>query len=115
MPSVRAITLGADRGYDAADFVEALRTRNVRPHVAQKRCRSAIDGRTTRHAGYAASQRIRKRIEETFGPGPTRWTRSVGSGSAELLEDGKLEIEFEFDHAGAALLRAERATSSTAR
>lgn len=64
-----AITLGADRGYDAADFVEELRTLNIRPHVAQNtsRRRSAIDGRTTRHAGYAASQRIRKRIEEAFG------------------------------------------------
>ena len=49
-----AITLGADRGYDAAHFVEALRTLNVRPHVAQNtsRRRSAIDKRTTRHPGY---------------------------------------------------------------
>jgi len=64
-----AITLGADKGYDAADFVEELRTMNVRPHVAQNtnRRRSAIDKRTTRHPGYAASQRIRKRIEEAFG------------------------------------------------
>ena len=48
----RAITLGADRGYDAADFVEELRTLNIRPHVAQNvsRRRSAIDRRTTRHA-----------------------------------------------------------------
>ena len=62
----RAVTLGADKGYDAADFVEELRTINVRPHVAQNtsRRRSAIDGRTTCHPGYAASQRIRKRIEE---------------------------------------------------
>jgi transposase len=64
-----AITLGGDKGYDAADFVEELRTLNVRPHVAQNTSgrRSAIDKRTTRHPGYAASQRIRKRIEETFG------------------------------------------------
>ena len=64
-----AITLGADKGYDAADFVEELRTMNVRPHVAQNTSgrRSAIDRRTTRHPGYAASQRIRKRIEEAFG------------------------------------------------
>ena len=55
----RAITLGADKGYDAADFVEELRTLNVRPHVAQKCRHSAIDGRTSRHAGYATSQRIR--------------------------------------------------------
>jgi transposase len=70
-----AITLGGDKGYDAADFVEELRTINVRPHVAQNTSgrRSAIDGRTTRHAGYAASQRIRKRIEEAFG-----WMKTIG-------------------------------------
>jgi hypothetical protein len=64
-----AITLGADKSYDAADFVEELRTLNVRPHVARNTSgrRSAIDKRTTRHPGYAASQRIRKRIEEAFG------------------------------------------------
>ena len=69
----RAITLGADKGYDTADFVVELRTMNVRPHVACKRRHSAIDGRTTRHAGYATSQRIRKRIEEAFG-----WIKTVG-------------------------------------
>jgi transposase len=72
----RPITLGADRGYDAADFVNELRSMNVRPHVAQNltrsRGRSAIDGRTTRHPGYAASQRVRKRIEEGFG-----WMKAV--------------------------------------
>jgi len=70
----RAITLGADKGYDAADFIEELRTLNVRPHVAQNtsRRRSAIDGRTTRHPGYGASQRMRKRIEEAFG-----WVKMV--------------------------------------
>jgi len=71
---LRAITIGADRGYDAADFVEELRTLNVRPHVAQNtnRRRSAIDKRTTRHSGYAGSIRIRKRIEEAFG-----WIKTV--------------------------------------
>jgi hypothetical protein len=65
----RAITLGADRGYAAADFVEELRTFNVRPHVAQNvsRRRSAIDQRTTWRAGYPASLRARKRSEEAFG------------------------------------------------
>ena len=61
-----AITLGADKAYDAEDFVNELRSMKVTPHVAQNtsgRC-SAIDGRTTRHGGYAVSQRIRKRIEE---------------------------------------------------
>lgn len=72
----RPITLGADRGYDAADFVNELRSMNVRPHVAQNLTRrlgsSAIDGRTTRHPGYAESQRVRKRIEEGFG-----WMKAV--------------------------------------
>jgi len=62
------ITLGGDRGYDAADFVMELREINVTPHIARNTTRrSAIDRRTTRHPGYAASLRIRKRIEEGFG------------------------------------------------
>ena len=62
-------------GYDAEDFVNELRTLNVTPHVAQNdaRRRSGIDGRTTRHPGYAVSQRIRKRIEEGFG-----WSKEFG-------------------------------------
>ena len=63
----RRITLGADKGYDAEDFVNELRTMNVAPHVAAKVRGSAVDGRTTRHAGYLASQMVRKRIEEAFG------------------------------------------------
>lgn len=62
----RRVTLGADRGYDVGDFVQKLRERCVTPHVAQKQ-RSAIDGRTTQHGGYAESQRKRKRVEEVFG------------------------------------------------
>jgi transposase len=71
----RAITLGGDKGYDAADFVEELRAINVRPHVAQNTSgrRSAIDGRTTRHLGYTVSQQMRRRIEEAFG-----WIKTVG-------------------------------------
>ena len=69
-----AITLGADKGYDAEDFVNELRSMRVTPHVARNTSgrRSAIDGRTTRHPGYVASQRIRKRIEEAFG-----WIKTV--------------------------------------
>lgn len=63
----RRITLGTDKGYDAEDFVTELRSLNVAPHVATKIKGSAIDGRTTRHAGYKISQVIRKRIEEAFG------------------------------------------------
>jgi hypothetical protein len=60
------VTLGGDKNYDVADFVNELRSLNVTPHVAQNTGNrsSAIDGRTTRHGGYAVSQHIRKRIEE---------------------------------------------------
>ncbi len=63
----RRITLGADKGYDTADFVAELRARGVTPHVAQNTTnrRSAIDDRTTRHEGYDISQRKRKRVEES--------------------------------------------------
>jgi transposase len=69
------ITVAGDKGYDVADFVTALRQMTVTPHVAQhvNRRRSAIDQRTTRHPGYAVSQRIRKRIEEAFG-----WLKTIG-------------------------------------
>ena len=69
-------TVGADKAYDSADFVSDCRQRHVTPHVAQNHERpggSAIDGRTARHAGYAISQTIRKRIEEHFG-----WGKTVG-------------------------------------
>ena len=93
----RPVTLGADRGYDAADFVNELRTLNVRPHVAQNMTRrSAIDGRTTRHAGYKASQRVRKRIEEAFG-----WMKSVGGMRRPMLR-GLPRIGFAFTFAAAA-------------
>jgi len=61
--------------YDTQDFVAEMRRLGVTPHVTQnnKKRRSAIDGRTTRHAGYAVSLRIRKRIEEVFG-----WMKTVG-------------------------------------
>jgi IS5 family transposase len=63
------VTLGADKNYDTAAHVAALRSLGVTPHVAQNTNgrRSAIDGRTTRHPGYTVSQRFRKRIEEPFG------------------------------------------------
>lgn len=72
--STRRLTLGADKGYDAAEFVSDLREACVTPHVAQKSRYSAIDGRTTRHQGYALSIKHRKRIEEVFG-----WAKTVGS------------------------------------
>ena len=73
-PGRHRATLGADKAYDAADFVASLRVMKVTPHVAQNTSRrSAIDGRTTRHAGYVVSQRVRKRIEEAFG-----WIKTTG-------------------------------------
>jgi len=78
------ITLGADKGYDAEDFVNELRSMNVTPHVAAKTKGSALDGRTTRHAGYAVSQRIRKRIEEMFG-----WGKTVGPIAKTMLRGAR--------------------------
>jgi len=70
----KRVTLGADRGYDTADFVEQMREIRVTPHVAQNdtKRRSAIDARTTNQPGYAISQRKRKRVEEVFG-----WMKTV--------------------------------------
>lgn len=72
----RRITLAADKGYDTKEFMQEIRGINATPHVAQndkRRGGSAIDARTTRHAGYQISQRKRKRIEEVFG-----WIKTVG-------------------------------------
>ncbi|TCS60268.1 hypothetical protein EDD52_11588 [Primorskyibacter sedentarius] len=65
--STRRLTLAADKGYDSVDFVADLRRMVVTPHIAQRVRHSALDGRTTRHPGYAWSQRCRKKIEEHFG------------------------------------------------
>lgn len=69
------ITLGADRGYDTKDFVDACRDLGATPHIAQNtsKRRSAVDARTTRHPGYEVSQRIRRRIESIFG-----WMKTTG-------------------------------------
>jgi hypothetical protein len=67
--------LGADKGCDTREFVAECRQMNVTPHVAQNTNRaggSAIDARTTRHAGYKISQRKRQRIEECFG-----WLKTI--------------------------------------
>lgn len=78
--STRRLTLGADKGYDSADFISDLRQMCVTPHVARKSRHSAIDGRTTRHSGYAVSQKRRKKIEEPFG-----WAKTVGSMAQTML------------------------------
>jgi transposase len=75
IPGVGRVTLGADKNYDTGEFVSELRRMKVTPHVAQNtRGRaSAIDARTTHHAGYQISQQKRKRVEESFG-----WMKTVG-------------------------------------
>ena len=82
--STRRLTVGADKGYDCADFVNDLRQACVTPHVAQKVRHSAIDGRTTRHSGYAISQKSRKKIEEPFG-----WAKTVGPMAQTMLRGVK--------------------------
>jgi transposase len=91
------ITLGGDKGFDAADFVTELREINVTPHVAQNTTRrSAIDGRTTRHPGYEISQRIRKRIEEGFG-----WMKTIG-GMRKPKYRSREKVAWTFTFAAAA-------------
>jgi transposase len=93
-----AVTLGADKAYDAEDFVNELKSMNVRPHVAQNDNgrRSAIDGRTTRHAGYAKSQKIRKRIEEAFG-----WIKTT-AGRRKTRFRGRDRVGWDFAFTAAA-------------
>ena len=88
--STRRLTLGADKGFDAAGFVADLRQACVTPHVAQKARHSAIDGRTTRHEGYALSLKHRKRIEEAFG-----WAKTVG-GMAQTVYRGVERVRSRF-------------------
>jgi transposase len=101
--SASHITLGADKGYDAASFVEALRSMNVTPHIAQNDTyrRSAIDKRTTRHEGYKISQRKRKRVEEVFG-----WGKVIGTlRKAKLRGLNRVSGMFTFAAAAYNLIR----------
>src|SRR6516162_1675698 len=97
----KAITLGGDKGLDAADFVMELRDINVTPHIAQNTTRrSAIDRRATRHSGYEISQRIRKRVEEQIDPFDRHVQSLRVSNFGEELPDrfsGPLIVPFE-DH-----------------
>lgn len=88
--STRRLTLGADKGFDAAGFVADLRQACVTPHVAKKSRHSAIDGRTTRHESHALSQKHRKRIEEAFG-----WAKTVG-GMAQTVYRGIERVRSRF-------------------
>jgi transposase len=100
----RRLTVGADRGYDVKDFVAGLRALGATPHIARKKRASAIDGRTTRHAGYAVSQRRRKTVEEPFG-----WMKTVG-GLHKLRHRGKSKASalFTFSCAAYNLVRLRR-------
>jgi len=91
----RRIMLGADKAYDVAAFVEMLRSRSVTLHITVdghrrndtgKPRRTAVDGRTLRHAGYAINQRCRKRIEEVFG-----WIKSF-AGLAKIKLRGRVRV-----------------------
>jgi hypothetical protein len=73
--TARRRTVAGDKGYDTKGFVTGVREMGFTPHVAANTRYSAIDGRTTRHAGHGVSMRIRKRIEEPFG-----WIKTVGGG-----------------------------------
>lgn len=116
--STRRLTLGADKAYDAEEFVQDLRQAWFRPetihwivsfrpsppHVAQKARFSAIDGRTTRHEGYAISQRCRKKIEEPFG-----WAKTVGPMAQTMLRGVKrVGAQFTFTMAACNLARLPR-------
>ncbi len=100
----RRITLGADKAYDVTQFVQELKARAVTPHIAidghlsktGKPRKTAIDGRTLRHAGYAVSQRCRKRIEEVFG-----WLKS-SAGLARVKLRGCARVDAAFTLALAA-------------
>jgi transposase len=98
IPGAGRVTLGGDKNYDTAGFVEDMRDLNVTPHVAQndKHRRSAIDTRTTRHPGYLISQKKRKRVEEIFG-----WLKTVG-GLRKLRHRGLDRVDWMFTFAVAA-------------
>ena len=92
-------TVAGDQGYDTRDFIRECRTMNVTPHVAQNTRRpggSAIDGRTTRHAGYRVSQQKRKRIEECFG-----WLKTIAL-LRKLRHRGIFKVAWVFTFAAAA-------------
>ena len=110
-------TLGADKGYDTHDFVMEVREFGITPHVAQNayetataQRRSAIDGRTTRHPGYALSQKKRKRIEEIFG-----WLKTVG-GLRQTKFRGLARVRMAFTFALAAynLIRMPKLSGASA-
>jgi transposase len=112
IPGRHRITVGTDKAYDTADFVADTRDLNATPHVTQndKGRHSAIDGRTTRHAGYQVSLRVRKRIEEVFG-----WMKVIG-GQRKTRYRGTPRVGWMFTLAAAAydLIRLPKLLSAAA-
>jgi hypothetical protein len=90
--ALRGSQIDATEADDTSDFVMELRDKAVTPHVAQNQSgrRSAIDGRTTRHPGYAVSQPIRKRVEEAFG-----WAKTV-AGLRKMRRRGLPKVDWQF-------------------
>ena len=97
IPGSHQITVGADKGYDTAGFVKALREAQATPHIAQNTSgrNSNIDGRTTRHEGYSVSQRTRKRVEEIFG-----WMKVIAN-MRKVKHRGKDRVGWQFTFAAA--------------
>ena len=100
LPGQHRVTVAADKAYDTRDFVADLRAMGVTPHVAQYATsvhrRSAIDGRTTRHPGYAISQQKRKLVEQCFG-----WIKTIG-GLRKLRHRGGRLVTWVFTFTAAA-------------
>jgi transposase len=95
----KRVTVGGDKGFDTADFISECRHMQVTPHVAQndgRRGGSAIDQRTTRHAGYGISQKKRKRIEECFG-----WLKTIAL-LRKVRHRGTFKVDWVFTFACAA-------------
>jgi transposase len=95
IPGWKRVTLGADKGYDRKELVQEMREHRVTPHFARKQT-SVIDQRTTRHLGYALSQRKRKRVEEIFG-----WIKTIG-GLRKTRHRGLARVDWMFSFALAA-------------
>jgi transposase len=106
------VTLGGDKNYDTHDLVQKLREQRVTPHVAQnnRHRSSAIDARTTRHAGYAVSQKKRKRVEEIFG-----WMKTIGL-MRKVRHRGRKLVEWMFTYTAAAynLMRMTKLVGASA-
>jgi transposase len=106
------ITVAADKGYDTRDFVAGLRAMQATPHLAQHTSgrRSAIDARTTRHAGYAISQQKRKLVEQGFG-----WMKTIG-GLQQLRHRGGPLVSWIFTFTAAAynIVRLRRLLAAAA-